>query len=87
MKITHTKSPYDNEDCIDFEGKYIEGRVYDDGSGELSVIGTSFFQSDSTHKNRAKNLRKFAQTLLKASKELDQLELKLKQIKDKKKSV
>lgn len=86
IKIKTKNDALDNG-LIEFDGKYIQGYVYDDGSGELAVRQTDIFAEDGLHKNRSKDIRKLAKRLNEAVKELDELETKLSAIKFKNRKI
>lgn len=84
---TLTSTDITGNDRIEFDGKYISGCVYNDGSGELWLKNNMFFADHGTHKQRVKSFKKEAKIFIEAVKELEKLDLKLKRTKTKKRSV
>jgi hypothetical protein len=89
MKLKNKKTNCGFE-YIEIRGRYIGGRFYSDGSGELFAKSPKRFLPNSdygcesgTHKMRCEDIKRLAKFYTAAAKEIDELNKKLKKQKNK----
>lgn len=59
---------------VKYEDKTLSMKVFDDGSGELSVDGIGFHSESGTHSMRVQDLKNMKRVISKALKTLEQIE-------------